>query len=157
MDQELSALGYRNWVVIGEASFPVHSRRGVRTLVIDDEIPNVVHGVLDSLERSQSVTPRIHLARELRHIPNDLSPGMDKFREDLEEALHGYPAREMQHRSLSYMLEDTSKSFTVLVLKTRTTLPYTSVYIELDSGYWDAEAEKEIRGKMESESREVSS
>ena len=157
VDREIRTLGYRNWIVIGESAFPVHSRRGVRTLVVDDEIPNVLHGVLDSLEGLQNVTPRIHMAREHRHVPNDLAPGMDQYRKQLEDALHGHPVREMQHRSLSFMLEDSSRSFVVLVLKTRTALPYSSVFIELDSGYWDAEAEKEVRRSVEAELRNQSS
>ena len=49
--QELQTLGYRNWIVIGDAAFPLHSRPGVRTIFIDDEIPEVLQEVLDELER----------------------------------------------------------------------------------------------------------
>ncbi|MBO75177.1 MAG: hypothetical protein CMD33_07890, partial [Flavobacteriales bacterium] len=63
--QELQTLGYRNWIVVGDAAFPLHSRPGVRTIFIDDKIPEVLQEVLDELERVQNVTPRIYLAREL--------------------------------------------------------------------------------------------
>lgn len=153
LDAELQAMGYRNWIVVGDASFPVHSRRGVRTLVMDGEIPEVVDGVLQSLDGAQRVAPRIFLARELRHIPNDRAPGIDAYRKELEKALHGYPPREMEYRSLSLMLEDSNKTFSILVLKTKTALPYASVFIELDNAYWDVESEREMRRKMEEEKR----
>lgn len=151
LDSELRAMGYRNWIVVGDASFPVHSRRGVRTLLIDGEIPEVLEGVLQSLEGAQKVAPRIYTARELRQVPNDMAPGVEAFRKRLEKALHGHPTREMDYKALSLILEDSSKSFVVLVLKTKTPMPYSSVFIELDSAYWDSEAESEMRRKIQEE------
>lgn len=151
VDTELRAMGYRNWVVIADASFPVHSRRGVRTIIVDDEIPAVLDEVLQSLDRVQNVTPRIYLARELGHVPNDRAPGVNHYRETLDQALRGFPTREMEYRWLSLMLEDNSNKFVVLVLKTKTALPYSSVFIELDSAYWDGESERDLRERMESE------
>ncbi len=148
LDSELRAMGYRNWIVVGDSAFPIHSRRGVRTLVIDGEIPEVLEGVLQSLENAQKVAPRIYTARELRHVPNDKAPGIEAHRKQLEKALHGHPVREMDYRALSMILEDSSKSFAILVLKTKTSLPYSSVFIELDSAYWDGESESELRKKM---------
>ena len=45
------------------------------------------------------------------------------------------------------------KTFTILVLKTRTALPYSSVFIELDSAYWDVDSERELRRNMEAADR----
>ena len=148
LDSELRAMGYRNWIVVGDSAFPIHSRRGVRTLLIDGEIPEVLEGVLQSLENAQKVSPRIYTGRELRHVPNDKAPGIEAYRKALEKSVHGHPVREMDFRSLSMILEDSSKSFAVLVLKTNTALPYSSVFIELDSAYWDGEAESEMRKEI---------
>ena len=153
LDAELQAMGYRNWIVVGDAAFPVHARRGVRTLVMDGEISEVLDGVLQSLDAAQRVTPRIYVARELAHVPNDRAPGIDFYRKELERAMHGYPARQMEYRSLSLLLEDSSKTFSVLVLKTKTALPYSSVFIELDSAYWDVDSEREMRKKLEESNR----
>jgi hypothetical protein len=35
--------------------------------------------------------------------------------------------------------------FRILIIKTELTIPYTSVFLELDCGYWDGEAEKQLR------------
>ena len=151
--QELQALGYRNWIVIGDAAFPLHSRPGVRTIFIDDKIPAVLQEVLDELERVQNVTPRIHLARELAEIPNDRAPGINQYRRVIEGVLRGYPAREMDFRSLSLLLEDSANKFTVLVFKTSTALPYSGIFIELDSGYWDPDSERDMRERLEKKLR----
>ncbi|RCL38967.1 MAG: hypothetical protein DBX00_02300 [Verrucomicrobia bacterium] len=151
--QELQTLGYRNWIVVGDAAFPLHSRPGVRTIFIDDKIPEVLQEVLDELERVQNVTPRIYLARELAEIPNDRAPGIGSYRRKIESALRGYPAREMEFRSLSLLLEDSANKFTVLVFKTSTALPYSGVFIELDSGYWDPESERDMRERLEKKLR----
>ncbi len=151
--QELQALGYRNWIVIGDAAFPLHSRPGVRTIFINDEIPIVLQEVLDELERVQNVSPRIYLARELAEIPNDRAPGIGQYRRRIEGALRGYPAREMEFRSLSLLLEDSANKFTVLVFKTSTALPYSGIFIELDSAYWDPESERDMRERLEKKLR----
>ena len=121
--------------------------------MMDGEIPEVVDGVMQSLDAAQRVSPRVYVARELAHVPNDRAPGIDAYRKDLEKAVHGFPMRSMEYRSLSLLLEDSSKKFSVLVLKTRTALPYSSVFIELDSAYWDGESESEMRKKMREKER----
>ena len=45
-------------------------------------------------------------------------------------------------------LDEAGKTFHVLVLKTRMTIPYTSVFVRLDCGYWTEEQEKKLREKM---------
>ena len=72
-------LGYRNWIVIAEASFPAHSRTGVRQITANEEIPAVVDEVLRTLEKTEHVTPRIYVAREARAVENDYAPGIDEF------------------------------------------------------------------------------
>ncbi|MGE9268636.1 MAG: hypothetical protein ACQKBY_11105 [Verrucomicrobiales bacterium] len=147
--REVDSMGYGNWIVVAEASFPVHSRRGVRTLVVDGEIPDILDEVVTSLDYSDSVKPFFTTAKELPFVSNDRAPGMDLFRAQLKEALHGHGTREMDYRSLGLLLESESKKFAVLVLKSKTALPYSSVFIELHSNYWDLENERAMRDRME--------
>lgn len=147
--REVRALGNRNWIVIADESFPLHTRRGVRTLLVDKEIPEVLSGVIDVLESQQHVTPIFYRTRELGFVENDTAPGIDMYRKAITESLRGYEIRDFQYRYLSVVLEDDSKTFAVLVLKTKTALPYSSIFIELDSGYWDQRSEQKLRSKME--------
>ncbi len=149
--REVRALGNRNWIVIADESFPLHTRRGVRTLLVDKEIPEVLSGVIDVLESQQHVTPIFYRTRELGFVENDDAPGIDLYRRQLTESLRGHEIRDFQYRYLSVVLEDDSKTFAVLVLKTKTALPYSSIFIELDSGYWDQHSEQKLRSKMEKE------
>ncbi len=42
-------------------------------------------------------------------------------------------------------LDEAGKTFHVLLLKTNLCLPYTSVFLQLDCAYWNADAEKRLR------------
>ena len=145
VSREIDALGIQNWIIIAESSFPVVSRRGVRTVVVDAEIPELLDFVVNDLERSENVTPSFNLARELPFVSNDRAPGIDQFRKELKTSLHGHEVREMDYRSLSLLAHSDASKFAVLVLKSKTALPYSGVFIELDSGYWDRDLEDELR------------
>ena len=157
VSREIDALGIQNWIIIAESSFPVVSRRGVRTVVVDAEIPELLDYVVNDLERSENVTPSFNTARELPFVSNDRAPGIEQFRKDLKAALHGHEVRELDYRSLSLLAHSEASKFAVLVLKSRTALPYSSVFIELDSGYWDRELEDELRGEIKKAERKAQS
>ncbi|MCW1925604.1 hypothetical protein OKA05_23805 [Luteolibacter arcticus] len=142
-------LGYRNWIVIAEASFPAHSRGGVRQINADEEIPVVVDEVLRTLERTEHVTPRIYVSRELRSVENDYAPGIDEFRKRLQGSMHAHETTELEQQSLLTLMEDSNKTFEVLVIRTKTALPYSSVFMELQPGYWNADSESALRDKLE--------
>lgn len=148
---ELGYLGARNWVIVAEAAFPVHSRRGLSVVQINGEIPEVVDAVERVIEEKSHVKPRLYVATEAENVPYDYAPGIKHYREQLEEALHGRETVQLEHSVLLQMLNDASKTYRVLVLKTRSALPYTSVFMELGSGYWDADSESALRQMMESE------
>jgi hypothetical protein len=42
-------------------------------------------------------------------------------------------------------LDESSKLFNVILLKTDEILPYSSVFLELDCGYWDGDKEARLR------------
>jgi D-ribose pyranose/furanose isomerase RbsD len=146
---QASQLGYRNWIVIAEASFPAHSRPGVRQINANEEIPAVLDEVLRTLEQTEHVTPRVYVARELRAVENDYAPGIDEFRKQLRTAMHAHEATELEQQSLVTLVEDATKSFEVLVIRTTTALPYTSVFLELQPGYWSSESESHLRDQLE--------
>ncbi len=151
VDRQAGQLGYRNWIVIAEASFPAHSRTGVRQLTAAVEVPEALDYVLQALERTENVRPQVYLTRELRSVENDFAPGIDELRSRLQASLHGHEATELDQQSLLTLLEDANRSFDVLVIRTQTALPYSSVFLELKPGYWDAESESRLRERIEHE------
>ena len=151
VDRQAGQLGYRNWIVIAEASFPAHSRPGVRQMTADVEIPEALDYVLKALEQTENVRPRVYLTRELRSVENDFAPGIDEMRTRIRSALHGHEATELDQQSLLTLLEDANRSFDVLVIRTRSALPYSSVFLELQPGYWDEASESRLRERIEQE------
>ncbi|MFM2199782.1 MAG: hypothetical protein RLZZ505_3214 [Verrucomicrobiota bacterium] len=148
VNQQVNQLGYRNWIVVSEASFPAHSRQGIRQVTADAEVPEVVDYVLHSLEQTQHVRPQIYLTREMRSVENDFAPGIDSMRDRIRDSLHGHEPTELDQQSLITLLESANQSYDVLVIRTPTALPYTSVFLELQPGYWDAESEDRLRERM---------
>jgi len=148
---QTNQLGYRNWIVIAEASLPAQNRPGIRQVTANVDIPEVLNYVLETLEQTQHVRPQFYLTRELRSLDNDLTPGIDEHRKKLKAALRSHETIELEQQSLLTLMEDASNSFDVLVIRTPTALPYTSVFIELQPGYWDAESEARLRERINRE------
>ena len=144
----------RNWIIITEASFPAQNRPGIRQVNAPVEVPEVLDYVLQSMEQTENVRPRVYVTREMRSVENDFAPGIDAFREKLKAALHSHETTELDQQSLITLMEDANRSFDVLVIRTPTALPYTSVFMELQPGYWDAESESRLRQRIERERME---
>jgi L-fucose mutarotase/ribose pyranase (RbsD/FucU family) len=151
VDSQAAQLGYRNWIVIAEASFPAHNRPGVRQVSAPVEIPEALDYVLHALEQTENVRPQVYLTREVRAVENDFAPGIDEIRKRIKNALHGHEATELDQQSLLTLLEDANRSFDVLVIRTQSALPYTSVFLELQPGYWDEASETRLRERIERE------
>jgi hypothetical protein len=151
VDSQAAQLGYRNWIVIAEASFPAHNRAGVRQVSAPVAIPEALDYVLHALEQTENVRPQVYLTREVRAVENDFAPGIDECRKRIQNALHGHEATELDQQSLLTLLEDANRSFDVLVIRTQSALPYTSVFLELQPGYWDAASETRLRERIERE------
>jgi hypothetical protein len=54
----------------------------------------------------------------------------------------------MPHERVIANIDEASRQFHVLVLKTRMAIPYTSVFIRLDCKYWSADAEARLRSRI---------
>lgn len=146
--RQLPLMGHRNWIVIADAAYPWQNASGVRTLVTDMDHLEVLRVVLARLERFRHVRPVVHVDAELAHVPESHAAGIGVYRAGLEKMLKGCAVRRSPHEEIISRLDETGKVFQVLVLKTKLTLPYTSVFLELDCGYWSAEAERELRARM---------
>jgi L-fucose mutarotase/ribose pyranase (RbsD/FucU family) len=149
--RQAGQLGYRNWIVISEASFPAHSRQGVRQVNSSASIPETLDYVLKVLEQTENLRPQIYVTRELRAVENDFAPGVDDLRKKLQSSLHGHETTELEQQSLLTLMEDATRSFDVLVIRTPTALPYSSVFLELQPGYWDVDSETRLRERIERE------
>ena len=58
----------------------------------------------------------------------------------------GYGAiKNLGHEDLILRLDEVSRLYRVVVIKSGLTIPYTSLFFELDCRYWDADREAAIR------------
>ena len=76
------------------------------------------------------------------------APGITAFRQQLSHVLGSRPVSALPHEQIIAKLDDAGKTFRVLIIKTNLTLPYTSVFLQLDCGYWSADAERRLRESM---------
>jgi D-ribose pyranose/furanose isomerase RbsD len=148
VDRQAGQLGYRNWIVIAEASFPAQSRPGIRQVNATVSVPEALDYVLKTLEQTENLRPQVYVARELRSVENDFAPGIDELRKTAKAALHGRETTELEQQSLLTLMQDANRSFDVLVIRTTTALPYSSVFLELQPGYWDVDSETRLRDKI---------
>ena len=148
-DANLAIVGARNWIVIAESSFPAYTGTGIRTMVSDKTSDEVLLDVLNMLEEEAHVVPRIMISSELRSITEDYAPGIKRYRNNINKMLPGRQHFELMSRTINSLIEDAARQFNVLVIKTKTSLPYSNIYIELDSGYWNSESETVLRKSLE--------
>jgi len=146
--QELPALGHRNWIVVADSAFPLQISPGIEVLVSGQDHFTVLEKVFAAVDASRHIRPRIYLDKELTHVTEDLAPGIDACRRKLEEKLKGREVSSVLHEELIARLDQVARTFRILMIKTDLTLPYTSVFMELDCGYWKPEAEAKMRERM---------
>ena len=52
------------------------------------------------------------------------------------------------HEDIIRELDASAELFDVLIIKTDLAIPYTSVFFQLECGYWNTESETQLRNKM---------
>jgi antitoxin (DNA-binding transcriptional repressor) of toxin-antitoxin stability system len=148
LERELPVLGHRNWIVIADSAYPAQTSPGVETIYTGSTQLETLKAVLAALDRSRHVRPIIHIDAELDYVPEALAPGVTAYRSGLKSLLGDRGVLALPHEQLIARLDEAGRTFRVLILKTDLTIPYTSVFLQLDCGYWGPEAEKQLRAAM---------
>lgn len=143
--EALPLLGHRNWIVVADAAYPWQTSPGIRTVATGAGQLEVVKEVLAALGKTTHVRPVIYLDQELESVAEADAPGIAQYQKGLVEALGGRTVKREPHEEIIKKLDAAGQTFHVLLLKTAHTQPYTSVFLELDCGYWNDAAEKRLR------------
>jgi hypothetical protein len=146
--EAMPLLGHRNWILVVDSAYPLQAAPGIETIETDASQLEVIRHVLGAIDRTIHVRPVISMDAELRFVPEQDAPGVAAYRAEINDLLRGYPIESIAHDRVISNIEEASKHFNILVLKTNMTIPYTSVFIRLDCKYWSADAEKRMRDKM---------
>jgi hypothetical protein len=144
----IQQLGHRNWICIVDAAYPVQTSPGIEMVVVPEDHQTVVKRVLDELAFQGHVRPIVYLDDELDVVPEADAKGIGQLRGDLRKAIGDREVKLVPHAEIIEKLAAAGEKFQVLMLKTNLKLPYTSVFIELDCGYWSPEAEQRLRAAM---------
>ncbi len=148
LKESLPLLGHRNWIVIADSAYPWQVSPGVKTIDTAATQEEVTRTVLEALAGTKHVKPTIYIDHELEFVPEDAAPGVTTYRENLAAILAGSEISKIPHEQIIAKLDEAGKTFHVLLLKTNMTIPYTSVFLQLECGYWNAEAEKRLRAAL---------
>jgi hypothetical protein len=146
--QELPLLGHRNWIVVADSAYPLQTAPGIETLYVDADQLELLGLVLADLSKSKHVRPIIYTDAELKYVPEDKAAGITAYRQGLDKLIGDRPKHSLPHEEIIAKLDEAGKTFKVLLIKTRLTLPYTSVFLQLDCAYWNADSEKELRAAI---------
>lgn len=153
LKDRLDLYGHRNWVVIADSAYPAPSESEIEMIVAGDEQITVVERALAILREYKHVRPAIYTDEELKYVREVDAPGVTTYRKQLAGLLRTHQVSSLLHENAIAMLDRAGEMFRVLVIKTTMQIPYTSVFVELECGYWSDQAEKQLRAGMRSKSQ----
>lgn len=145
LKEKLPLLGHRNWIVVTDMAYPLQSNPGVLTLYAQEPFNEVVGGVARMIEDAPHVFAHTYLDEEQHSMSEKLAKGWDSYKTQLSSALDMSKVSFMLHEDIIRKLDEVSKLFNVVIIKTSLTIPYSSVFFELDCAYWDSTREEAIR------------
>lgn len=143
----LPLYGHRNWIVVADSAYPAQSRLGIETIFAGGDQLDAVRKVYDAITESTHVRANIYLDQELASVPEHDAAGVLDYRGQLER-LFGPSICQLPHEQIIAKLDQSAQVFRVLIIKTSMTIPYTTVFFELDCGYWSGEAEQRLRKNL---------
>jgi len=144
----LPLMGHRNWIMIVDSAYPLQSSAGVETLETNSDQMEVIRKVLSAIDSSIHVRPIVYMDAELPFLTERDAPGVTAYREAIKTALAGQKITSLPHEQIIAKVDEVGKTFHIVVLKTTMTVPYTSVFLQLNAKYWSDDAETRLRKAM---------
>ena len=141
----LPLFGHRNWIVVADSAYPAQSKPGIETVVAGADQIHVLRRVIDAIAASKHIRANVYLDNELEFVPERDAPGVANYRHELEVLLADSTPFRLPHDRIIAKLDQSGHVFRILIIKTDLIIPYTSVFFELDCGYWNAKAEQRLR------------
>jgi hypothetical protein len=122
--------------------------QGIETIVADEEQTTVLARAFAILQESPHIKPIIHTDAEMKFVPEEDAPGISSYREQLGGIFKDHDVRALPHEEIISKLDDVGEKFRVLLIKATMRIPYSSVFLELECGYWNSHSEKQLREAM---------
>lgn len=131
-----------------DKAFPLQTASGTEVINTNEDLLPVLKEVMQDISASTHVKPIIFTDKELYYITPLQIGNIGAFKDSLKVELVNKPVQTMLHDSVFVKIAEAAKLFKILVLKTNQTIPYSSVYIQLDCAYWNSEKEKTLRDSI---------
>jgi D-ribose pyranose/furanose isomerase RbsD len=148
VQSRLPLYGHRNWIVIADSAFPVYAAPGIETIVVDEDLPSVLRYVAETISSSRHVRATVFLDEELQFIDEHDYLGVPELRRQIAVSFEKNQVSSIPHTEVMTKIDEAGKTFRILFIKTKETIPYTSVYMRLDCGYRSDEVERKIKTAM---------
>ena len=146
--KELKLMGHRNWILIVDAAYPLQGKPAIKTICTGEDQLTVVREVINSIDEAPHVFPEVFLDREIDFISESDARGIDEYKKSLWDIFSNKTVIKSMHEDMIKKVDEAAKTFNILVLKTNMTIPYTSVFLRLNCGYWTPGQESKLRQKM---------
>ncbi len=146
-NETLELLGHRNWILVVDKAYPLQSANGIEYINTGEEHTKVIKYVMERINSASHIKPIIYTDKEFEVLPQigEAEAAMCKA---MSAALEGNEVNSILHDEIFAKLDAASKLFNVMVVKTESTIAYSSLFIELDCGYWTADKESKLRELM---------
>jgi hypothetical protein len=148
LKETLPFLGHRNWIVITDMAYPLQTAPGIKTLYTAESYIDVLTFVFNEIEKEPHIKPLIYQDKELAYLDDKDAEGADELRSQMQTLL-GSRVTPVPHELLITRLDEVSRTFNVLILKSTLTIPYTSTFFELDCNYWESTKEEALQKRCE--------
>jgi len=146
--KKLPLLGHRNWILVVDKAFPLQQSAGMEYIYAPEGMETVLGEVISGIKAADHIKPIIYRDSELEFVKPLAGAKADQLIKATQAILKGTAVNTMLHDSVFKQLDREAGLFKVLVIKTNETVPYSSTFIKLDCGYWDAAKEAELRKQM---------
>ncbi len=148
LHQSLPLFGHRNWIVVADSAYPAQSKAGIETIIAGASQIETARTVLGAIAAAKHVRANIYLDQELQFVAEADAPGVSRYRAQLATMLKSAETITLPHDQIIARLDQAALIFRVLIIKTELSIPYTTIFLELDCGYWGSEAEQRLRQAM---------
>jgi hypothetical protein len=149
IEERMPLFGHRNWLVVADAAYPAQSRPGIETILSGESQKATLETLLAHLRTCRHVRPIVYVDRELEFVDEKDAPGVGSYLQWLQTTLKGLTVNYTPHEEIIAKLDRAAQMFSILIIKSTMAIPYTSVFIELDCGYWDADSEARLRADLQ--------
>ena len=153
MQQRLPLFGHRNWIDVSDAAFPAYTQAGIETIFVNQDLPTVLSDVAKSIASSKHVRATAFVDKEVPFVEEKDYPGVTQLKQAIHRTFEKSSISSIPHAEAISKMDEAAKQFRVLIIKTNTTIPYTTVFLRLDCGYLTDEVDAKIKNAMASASK----